>query len=569
MFMRTSSSTRNGKTYTTAQVVEGYRTPDGKVRQKILFNLGSVEKLLKRDIDNLINGLLRLKGETTPVEGGSILSSQQFGHIWAAMMIFKELKITQALREAARKTKTEFDLIKHIQVMVLNRLDDPQSKLGLLSWCEEVYLPSIDRKNIKYPHLLRAMDFLIKHKRLIEDEIAARFLTIFDTELKLCFYDLTSSYFESEREVEGDIRKKGYSRDRRFDCKQIVIGVVMNQDGIPLCHYTFEGNTSDRGTVIGVVDDIKNRFGVRKVTLVADKGMTSKANYGWLNDAGVGFIFGESKRIRKTVREGLVKAQAGRRQLSAEKQKNLFYHEEPGFVNVRLSTKAKPSQTRLPVRHIYCYNPEIAHKQKERRERSLSGLLTLASELKTSDRTSQECYHLLREYLKKHKLSRLVEIPKDTFADKLRLNKEELKFEQQADGWFVVSTDTKAEDGFTTEEVVAQYKRLQMVENGFNTLKSTLDIRPMFHWTPDRIRAHVFICFLALQLTVFFNLRLKKTKISFEKAFSKLRRINVVTWQKGHSHHQALVVPNDEQLEIFKALKTPKPSMKSLVVSDF
>ena len=176
---------------------------------------------------------------------------------------------------------------------------------------------------------------------------------------------------------------------------------------------------------------------------------------------------------------------------------------------------------------------------------------------------------MLREYVKKHKLSRLVKVPQNPLTEEAEINKAELEFEQQADGWFVVSTDTKAEDGFTTEEIIAQYKHLQMVENGFNTLKSTLDIRPMFHWTPQQIRAHVFICFMALQLTVFFNLRLKKTKISFEKAFSKLRRISVVTWQSGHSHHQALVAPNDEQLEIFKALKTPKPSMRSLVVSDF
>ncbi|MCD6161570.1 MAG: IS1634 family transposase, partial [candidate division Zixibacteria bacterium] len=407
MFIRTSSSTRNGKTYTTAQIVEGYRTADGKVRQKILFNLGSVEKLLKRDIDNLINGFLRLKGQTSPAESDVILSSKHFGHIWAAMMLFKELQITKTLRKAAQQTKTEFDLVKHIQLMVLNRLDDPQSKLGLLSWCEDVYLPSIDTKNIKYPHLLRAMDFLIKHKRQIEAEIAARFMTIFDAELKLCFYDLTSSYFQSEHEVEGDIRKRGYSRGHRSDCRQVVIGVAMNQDGIPLCHYTFDGNTSDRQTVIEVVDDIKSRFRVKEVTLAADKGMTSKANYGWLQEAGVGFILGESKRIRNTVREGLVKAEARRRQ---EKHEESFYHEESGHVNMRSS---EGKDIKLPVRHIYCYNPETAKKQQRRRERSIDGLLALASQLEISSLTSEECYHQLKGYVQKYHIARLVEIPED------------------------------------------------------------------------------------------------------------------------------------------------------------
>lgn len=567
MYVRTSKSTRNGKTYTTAQIVEGYRTPEGKVRQKILFNLGSVEKLLDRDIDNLINGLLRIKGQTRPEQNNDILSMQKFGHIWAAMMIFKELKIGITLRKAARKTQTEFDVVKHIEVMVINRLDDPHSKLGLLSWLEEVCLPTVDRKSIKYPNLLRAMDFLIKNKREIEDGIAQRFLTLFDTKLKLCFYDLTSSYFESEREIDNDIRKRGYSRDHRPDRRQIVIGVVTNQEGIPLAHYTFDGNTSDRSTLIEVVREIKSRFGVREVILVADKGMTSKANYGWLRDAGVRFIFGESKRMRETVRKGLVEAEKKRRRQPAgeDEREKLFYHEERGYVKMR-GEDGKDSE--LPVRHIYCRNPETAKKQRERRERSLDGFFDLAAELKSSNRPSEECYHLLREYVLKHRISKLVEVPGDLFSEDVRLREDELKFEESADGWFVISTDTDVGDGFTAEEVVAQYKCLQMVENGFRTLKSTLDIRPMFHWTPRRIRAHVFICFLALQITVLIDKRLKASRTTFERAFEKLRKIGVVTWRSGNSYSRALSVADAEQSDIFKALRVPKPTIKSLVVSE-
>lgn len=569
MYIRKSSSSRNGKTYTTVQIVEGYRNEEGKTLQRILFNLGPVDKLLDKNIDNLVDGLLRIKGQETPKTNDTITSARSFGHIWAMMMIWKELKVSSILRKAARKSKTEFDLVSHIQTMVINRLDDPKSKLGLLTWLEDVYLPTIDRESITYSHLLRAMDFLIEHKQLIEQKIANRFLTIFDSELTLCFYDITSSYFEGDTVVEGDIRKRGYSRDHRSDRRQVVIGVVMNNDGIPLAHYTFEGNTSDRSTVIDVVSDIKKRFHVDSVILVADKGMTSQGNYGWLEKSSVPFILGESKRIRSDVREEVVSAETARLSRLEADQDTAFIYETSGEVTASVKEGVKNKITSLPVRRIYSYNPATAKKQALSRQRSLDGLTDLSDKIKGSKRKPEEAYHLLRGYAKRHGLSRLTAIPTDPTKEDISLVEPKLRLEEQADGWFVISTNTKVADGFSAEEVAKQYKRLQLVEHGFRTLKSSLDIRPMFHWTPRRIESHVFICFLALQMTVFFELRLKPMKMTFEKAVGKLRQMRVIDWKSGHSKHKALTSATAEQLEIFKNLEVPKPTTKSFVVSDF
>lgn len=569
MYIRKSSSTRNGKTYTTAQIVEGYRTEDSKSRQRILYNLGSVEKLLDRDVDNLINGLLRIKGQEVPKSDDTILSARGFGHIWAMMMIWKELKISQSLRKAARKSKTEFDLVSHIQTMVMNRLDDPKSKLGLLTWLEGVYLPTIDRKSITYSHLLRAMDFLIEHKQAIEQDIANRFLTLFDSELTLCFYDITSSYFEGEAEFEGDIRKRGYSRDHRADRRQVVIGVVMNSDGIPLAHYTFDGNTSDRSTVVEVIADIQKRFRVKSVILVADKGMTSRTNYGYLADAGVQFILGESKRIRHDAREGIIAAETARLSREEDERETAFIFETSGEVTTSVRAGERDLIKPLAVRRVYSYNPATAAKQSLSRQRSLDGLFDLADKMKYSSRKSEEAYHLLRDYAKRHGLSRLTKIPTDPTQEDVTLDEPVLRFEEQSDGWFVISTNTMVADGFSAEEVERQYKRLQLVERGFRTLKTSLDIRPMFHWSPDRIKAHVFICFLALQMTVFFELRLKSLSMTFESAVEKLRQMHVIDWRSSHSKHKAITTTTAEQSEIFNKLQVPRPTTKSLVVSDF
>jgi len=296
-----------------------------------------------------------------------------------------------------------------------------------------------------------------------------------------------------------------------------VIGVVINNDGIPLAHYTFEGNTSDRSTVIEVIDDIKKRFRVDSVILVADKGMTSRINYGWLEKEGIPFILGESKRIRGDAREGIVAAEKARLSRQESKQNTAFIYETTGKVTASVREGKKNKLTTLPVRRIYSYNPATAKKQALSRQRSLYGLFDLSDKIKGSDRKSEEAYHLLRDYARRHGLSRLTTIPADPTQEDVLLNEPNLRLEEQSDGWFVISTNTKAVQGFNAEEVEKQYKRLQLVERGFRTLKNSLDIRPMFHWMPNRIKSHVFICFLALQMTVFFELRLKPLKMTFDE----------------------------------------------------
>ena len=135
--------------------------------------------------------------------------------------------------------------------------------------------------------------------------------------------------------------------------------------------------------------------------------------------------------------------------------------------------------------------------------------------------------------------------------------------------WRSARPYAKPSAGFSAGEIEKQYKRLQLVEDGFRVLKSTLDIRPMFHWTPERIKAHVFICFIALQLTVFFELRLRVMQLSFERAVEKRSQLHVVTWRSGNRKLRALTSATPDQLEIFGALKVSKPVINSFVVSDF
>jgi hypothetical protein len=149
--------------------------------------------------------------------------------------------------------------------MVVNRLCDLRSKLGLLAWLEGVWVPGIDREAVTYDNRFRAMDFLVGQKKDVEKEVFESVRTLFDEELEMVFYDLTSSYLEGERSVTAeDVRRYGYSRDHRGDRQQIVIGLVTTTDGIPIAQHVLPGNALDRKTVEDVGKDLRERLGCRR-----------------------------------------------------------------------------------------------------------------------------------------------------------------------------------------------------------------------------------------------------------------------------------------------------------------
>jgi transposase len=551
--------------HTTYQIAESYRDENGKIRQRILLHLGPADKFFEKDIDTLINGLLKAKGLTLEALDSDIDNVKAFGHIWALMHLWKELKISQSIARARGKSKIEFDLDHHIKSLVFNRLDDPSSKLRLLTWLEVVYIPGIKREDIRYEYLLRAMDFLIAHKREIEDGISHQMLNLFNRELKLCFYDLTSSYFEAESSlIEGDIRRLGYSRDHRPDREQIVIGVVMSGDGIPLAHYTFPGNTSDRSTLQMVVGDIVRRFGVDRVTLVADKGMVSGANLRFLVETGQDFILGESARQSKTAREVISEAAAQRQSVSPRSESYIYETQKDKISRItQVGDNGEPqtSTYRVGLRYVACYNGKMALKKYQTRTRRISDALGEIERLERKEISIEECYSQIKGLLELKGLNRFFRVELSGKAVLVNKNDEELAYEALCDGWFLIITKNQK---LYKEKIVERYKDLKYVEHGFFELKHSLELRPNFHWTEKRIKAHVLVCFLAFQMAVLFERRLGGLQLTWERAMEKLKRIQVIEWEGKNRERKGLVRTKPEQLEIFQAIGSPKPTMAAL-----
>ncbi|MGD2136591.1 MAG: IS1634 family transposase, partial [Gemmatimonadales bacterium] len=396
-----------------------------------------------------------------------------------------------------------------IRLLVINRICDPCSKLALLDWLGLVWHE--DQKAPSYHHLLRAMDRLIGVKDKAEPLIAKQLLGN-QEEVDLVFYDITSTYFEGDRSLlDEDIRRYGYSRDHRRDRRQVVVGMVITGDGIPLCHHVFPGNTADKTTVVKVVSDLKQRFNLKRVVFVGDRGMLSDANLEHILSEEIGFIVAHPLRKNSHATEVVGALRK--------------HFDEAG------ETEQYQQETREAVRFVVAYAPEMAADTRANRlERLKKADIWIREARQKLDNPSgrgqspapQKVYNRIRDYLRDRNLLSLYEV--ELVGEKLSVkkNRKALAWEEAIDGILMLET-TDLE--MPAEEVVKRYKELAEIERGWRTLKSSLLLRPVYHWTEQRIRAHIFICVLALQVERWMRNRLET--ISVQKALQVLQQIKV------------------------------------------
>ena len=530
MYVRVVTSRQGEKTYRSVQLVESFRDIEkgGKPRTRVLLHLGNVDDLSGGKVDRLIDGLLRAVGRPVAEEPGEveIPAALDFGSVWAIVGVWQQLRIGTILKEKAAASRREFDLEAHIRLMVVNRLCDPRSKLGLLTWLEGVWVPGIDREAVTYDNLLRAMDFLIGQKEAIEREVFESLRTLFDEELEMVFYDLTSSYFEGERSVTAeDVRRYGYSRDHRGDRRQIVIGMVTTTDGIPIAHHVFAGNTLDRKTVEEVVKDLRERLGLSKVTFVGDRGILSAANREAIRGAGMDYLIAHSLRRDADSRELLDRCERSLKEARDAEKEVVF---AAGMLAER------------PDEHFaVAYDPEIARTSRENRERRIATADAAIAEILESLRKAQDptvrrrgrkltaegAQLRIHDYLRDHEINRLYEValdPSTPLGLAVKADEGARAFEERVDGILIVEG---SRSDLTPSEMIARYKSLAEIERSWRSLKSTLRLRPVYHWTEERIRAHVFLCVLALTVERVMRTKLSGTGTSVPAAMEMLGRI--------------------------------------------
>jgi len=582
MFPRIVTRKKGGRTYHWLHIVETFRTEEGKVRQRSLANLGNVNHISAKDIGNITKGLNRIFGIGEPEE--EILDdpaeSLDVGGSYAVLRIWDQLGWGAVIQKCLRGTRHSFDVTANIKTLVTNRLLDPCSKLHILEWHKGVFLPGIPRNQITYNHLLRAMDFLERNKKKLEVGFSNALIDLFSLDVNIIFYDVTSTYFEIDRADGAEeanpqqgistLRQKGYSRDKRGDLPQVTIGLVMTQEGIPLAHHVFPGNRLDKTTLEEIVTDLKGRFRIRRCTFIGDRGMLSEENLAFLRKERYDFIIAHPLRQHKDAKEVLKEVEKELREKISQEVKRARKKNHP-IQEVIVDT------TVMGRRFVVAHHEEIAKETKKTRVRNLKKAEALIEEqvekLNRQDegevfrgrKLSDEGALLkIHDYLRDKKLLRYYDIHLD---DKKMLqwsrNEKACNWEKKIDGKLILETSGV---NLSPEQVVRRYKDLQEIERCFRIMKSSLDLRPVFHRVDRRIRAHAFLCVMALQIDRLMRCRLRKANISRlpSRVLETLSRQRTIKAKVEGKAYKGLTTATVEQLELFKALDVPKPTLKGI-----
>ncbi|GAW92783.1 transposase [Calderihabitans maritimus] len=352
MYIRTKVfKNKDGSTRTYLYIVRGRRV-NGKVRQEIVANLGRLEELQENGLDQLIEGLARFSRRQWIQAQAKELEAKWAKELGPALVfrrLWEELSLDRILKKLLAGTQITTNVEEAVFAMVLNRLCDPQSKLGVKRWLETVYRPEFEQ--LELHHFYQSLDFLAEHKEQIEVQLFDRVKDLFNVELDLVFWDTTSTYFEGQG-PEG-LAEYGFSKDNRSDRMQVLIGILMTRDGTPVAHRVFPGNTADVKTFRAAMDDLKGRFMIRRVILVGDRGMVSKRVLREIEASGLEYIVGVRMRKLKSMAEVL--SRAGR------------------YRNVRENLKVK-EVLHEGTRYIVCYNPEEAERDRKARETMVAKL---------------------------------------------------------------------------------------------------------------------------------------------------------------------------------------------------
>ncbi|HEY6422878.1 MAG TPA: IS1634 family transposase [Pseudonocardiaceae bacterium] len=576
MFVRTSTRrNRDGSKVSYLQLAHNEWDSAAKTaRTKVLYSFGRADQLDRAAIERLIAALTRVVGvepaasgpdraRAVGVPGLEFVESRPLGGAWLLDGLWHRLGIDTLLRRLAAGTRRDPMVERVLFALVANRALAPSSKLAATSWvAHDVHLPGLDA--VSDDACYRAMDWLIAVEDRLARGVFDAVADLLNLEVDLIFFDTTSIYFETEeadpalwRDEHGHVvahgaepdladsvvdagqppagatgragfRSRGKSKDSRDDLPQVVVGMAVTRDGIPVRVWCWPGNTSDSPLIRQVKDELRD-WTLGKVIWVADRGFTSAANRRHLTAGGGGYILGEKLR-------------SGSAEATAALSRQGRYQDVTANLRVK---EVKISETE---RFVVCHNPDAADRDAAVRSNLVDRLEAV---IVGSDRLSPTKRAELRGVIStKPGLNRFLRV---TPGGLLRVDAAKITADAKLDGKYLLRT---SDPHLTTEDIALGYKQLLEVERGWRDMKQVLNLRPVFHRLEDRIRAHVVLCWLALLLARIVETR---TDTTWPRARTELQRLHVGTFSGPPGLFRQTTQPSSEVRRLHKALSIAVP----------
>ncbi len=491
------------KGYSYLKLVESYRE-NGKTRQRVLFNFGSLNRLIETgQLERMGLRLLELSGNKASV----IQEMEETGRYGYGDVVYKRLwdryLIDELLKDVLDNRKVKFDFREAVYLMVMDRLLFPRSKLGTYG-SQGRYLYA---KKVKLNALYRSLDILAESKEMIEEALFSRYQTLFNQEVDVVFYDVTTYHFESVRPDE--LREFGYSKAGKMNEVQVVMGLLLDQEGHPIGFELFPGNTHDSKTFLDALNSLQKRFSLRRVIVVADQGIVSHKNLYALLSGGYEYIV----RMRLKGAPKVIEEQV---------------FEEEGY-----KVGAKDEEGGVILRYKVIDGHRFVYRDEEGKRHSMEDTVVIYWSRKLAEKHALDRERAVNKALKvvegERSLSDKKGYRRYVATDSQRiigLNEQRIREDALWDGYLGLQTNVK---NMTAREIIKAYGQLWQIENAFRILKSTMQARPIYHWTPKRIKGHFMVCFLAFVLERALEIRLYRNgvRVSPERIRQALNSLEV------------------------------------------
>lgn len=544
---------KDGSTRTYIYIVQSYYDKATQsTKQKFLCSLGRVDD---PNTEEIINRLVVALSEFTKdikvlnLEEFKLEDSKTYGEIQIFRKLWKDLGLERVLTKYFSETGRQVDLVEAIFTMVCNRLITPSSERAVNEWKKDVYEPKWE--SLELHHFYRALDFLIEHKDKIELSLFKTTRNLFNYKVDVVMFDTTTVSYWGEGEESEGLLEYGYAKNKRNDLKQLVIGIIMDQNGYPIGHEVWEGNKSDKPAFKEIIDKVRDKYQIGKVILVADRGMVSEENIQYLEDNGYEYILGVKMRQLSKIRREILLGDEGFKDIGSSRLKA---KEIRGFELWEKEKLLKGEEIKDQEREEYikssngkrrwvvCLNEEVEEIDREKRE-YFQKIIENKIEFSTA-----------KEWIIRNGYKKYVKIE----DMKISLDEEKLREEEMYDGKWVLITNSS----LSIPEIIEGYKGLSRIERHFRDLKDEIEVGPIYHYVDRRIRAHIFVSFIALQMKVLLTKRLKEIdeKLSYSEVMRELSKMRAVEVNIGNERLMVRVEPQEKAKLAFKAVKTAIPS---------
>lgn len=575
MYLRTTTRRqKDGTPVRYFQIAENKWDPSKRRSEAhVLLNLGRAEGSQEERLRKLAASILRhIDGEPEPTDdpANTFVDSWPYGDLYVLEKLWERLEIGKELHRTLKEEDRRTPLERALFVMAANRCIAPYSKLYCYEqWMkEDIYFP--EAASIQLHHFYRALDFLEENKEKVEEALYFRVADLFNLDVDLIFYDTTTVAFEID-EADGDepctaqvkvapLRKRGRPRKGTNHAPQVIVGMAVTREGLPVRSWVFPGNTVDVTTVERVKKDLKG-WQLNRCIFVGDRGLVSDENLKALSRSGGRYILGMPMRRGDEVSEQVL-SRAG---TFAPVQPSELLGDESKWLCLPIGCKESKNQESEPPlfvkevwlpykgagerarRYVVCYNPKECERQRAHRKEVLGHL---ERELESLERNKEGHPRRACALLASRRYGKYLRQDK---RGRLHIDWKKVKQEERLDGKFVVYSN---DDTLTASDLALGYKQLMRVEQGWRNLKSGLKMAPVFHRVPLRIKAHVTLCVIALLLERVAELACNDTWRNIRAA---MRLVKVAKYETPHGSYVRTNRLRPEPAKILQALKLAEP----------